>query len=268
MKKQPRPRRPARKSSRPLTRRRLSIEPLEPRIVLDSTVVFNEIMYHPATAPGAEGDLEWFELYNQMAVNMDISGWSIQGAVDFTFPQGTVVPGRGYLVVASNPTALAAETGFGAALGPFDGRLGNDGETLRLVNNGGREMNVVEYGDNDEWPVGPDGSGFSLAKQDAYSSSSDAASWTTSGQLNGTPGAKNFLQPGEVLSEVLIAAGATASYLVPANGSLGSTWTTSGFIDTSWASGPTGIGFDSSGGGGADETEQPPVLPPGGGVGA
>src|SRR5437868_3807602 len=34
----------------------------------DPAVVFNEIMYHPATN---EANLEWVELYNQMAVDMD-----------------------------------------------------------------------------------------------------------------------------------------------------------------------------------------------------
>lgn len=233
-------------------------------------MVFNEIMFHPATAPLDEGDHEWFELFNQMAVNMDISGWSVQGAVDFTFPEGTIVPGRGYLVVASNPTALAAETNYNDAFGPFSGRLGNDGEELRLVTKDGRLMNAVDYGDNGDWPVGPDGSGFSLAKRDAYSASSAAENWTTSSQLNGTPGAQNFLQPGDVISQVVIAAGATASYFVPTNGSLGSTWTTSGFDDSSWATGPTGIGFDTTGGGGGSgaqpNDDQNPLPPVGGGA--
>ena len=40
----------------------------------DSTVVFNEVMYHPATNEAA---LEWVELHNQMSVDMDISRWSL-----------------------------------------------------------------------------------------------------------------------------------------------------------------------------------------------
>ena len=61
-----------------------------------------------------------------------------------------------------------------------------------LVNRDGREMSVVDYGDNTPWPIGPDGSGYSLAKQDQYSDSSDPASWRASRQLNGTPGTANF----------------------------------------------------------------------------
>ena len=55
----------------------------------DSTVVFNEIMYHPAD----DGTPEWIEFYNQMAVDMDLSGWSVQGGISYTFPPGTVLEG-------------------------------------------------------------------------------------------------------------------------------------------------------------------------------
>ena len=58
----------------------------------DSTVVFNEIMYHPATN---EASLEWVELHNQMAVDMDISNWSLQGSITYKFAEGTVLAGGG-----------------------------------------------------------------------------------------------------------------------------------------------------------------------------
>ena len=38
----------------------------------DSVVVFNEVHYHPAER---EAELEWVELHNQMAVDVDLSGW-------------------------------------------------------------------------------------------------------------------------------------------------------------------------------------------------
>src|SRR5215211_7359443 len=40
----------------------------------DSVVVFNEIMYHPATDEPA---LEWVELHNQNAVDVDLSDWRL-----------------------------------------------------------------------------------------------------------------------------------------------------------------------------------------------
>lgn len=42
----------------------------------DAALVFNEIMYHPATN---ETGLEFVELYNQLAVDLDVSGWRVGG---------------------------------------------------------------------------------------------------------------------------------------------------------------------------------------------
>src|SRR3954454_1471770 len=69
----------------------------------DSVVVFNEIHYHPVTNETAS---EWVELHNQMAVDIDLSAWSLTGSIGFTFTEGTIIPGGGYLVIASNPGTL------------------------------------------------------------------------------------------------------------------------------------------------------------------
>ena len=146
----------------------------------DSTLVFNEIMYHPASSETA---LEWIELHNQMGVNIDISGWSLAGGVQFQFTEGTVVPGRGYIVVAISPAALAAAGGYSNALGPFLGRLSNSGERLELRNNSQRLMDWVDYGTDGDWPVGPDGGGVSLAKIHPDAASSPATNWWPAGWL-------------------------------------------------------------------------------------
>jgi hypothetical protein len=154
----------------------------------DSVVVFNEIMYHPAIN---EAELEWVELCNQMSVDIELSGWSIRGGIEYDFAEGTVIPGRGYLVVALSPAALEAATGLTNSVGPFLGRLANTGEELRLRNNNQQLMNVVEYRDGGDWPVAPDGSGVSLAKSRSQSSSAVPGNWSWSAQSGGTPGQVN-----------------------------------------------------------------------------
>ena len=158
----------------------------------DSTVVFNEVQYHPV---GDETKLEWLELHNQMAVDMDISGWYLSDGVDFTFPTGTIVPGGGYLVIAASPSGLAAATSFAGALGPFTGRLDNSGERLELRNQSDRMMDELDYKDSGNWPAAADGSGFTLAKIDPDLGSGLSASWTVSAEPGGTPGALNFPIP-------------------------------------------------------------------------
>jgi hypothetical protein len=155
----------------------------------DSIVVFNEIHYHP---PENEAALEWIEIHNLNAVDVDISGWSIPRGVDFVFPPGTVLRGGEYAVVAANPAALQTATGYAGALGPFDGRLENSGETLELRDNNFRLMDSVRYRDEDGWPVAADGSGHSLAKREPTLPSAEASSWVQSAEIGGTPGDRNF----------------------------------------------------------------------------
>ncbi len=172
-------------------RRLRGVEALEGRLMLsaDSTVVFNEIMYH---ADGDSDGLEWVELTNQMDVDMDLSGWSLDEAVDYRFAEGTVLPGGGFLVVAEDPVALEAAVGFGEALGPYTGKLSNGGERLILRDNNDRLLDELRYDDDEPWPAAPDGSGVSLAKYQELTPSGPAANWRPSAQIAGTPGQINF----------------------------------------------------------------------------
>ncbi|HTD68714.1 MAG TPA: lamin tail domain-containing protein, partial [Candidatus Limnocylindria bacterium] len=201
----------------------------------DSVVVFNEIMYHPQTS---ETTLEWVELCNQMAVDVELSGWSIRGGIDYDFPEGAVIPGRGYLLVALSPATMTAITGGTNVVGPFSGRLSNSGEEIRLRNNNGRVVDAVEYGVEGDWPVAPDGAGPSLAKFDEDSASATPTSWRASSRVGGTPGDAN--QPRVLLTT-------TMRTLVPINqtwrydqsgAELGLAWRTTNYNDSTWASGP------------------------------
>ena len=75
----------------------------------DSVVVFNEIHYHP---PTNETVSEWVELHNQMAIDIDLSAWGITGDIAYIFAEGTIIPGGGFMVIASDPVALGARTGI------------------------------------------------------------------------------------------------------------------------------------------------------------
>ncbi len=155
---------------------------------LDSTTVFNEVMYHPAVA----GEAEWIELHNEMAINMDLTGWRISGGVNFTMPANTVIPAGGFLVVASDPAALQSATGLTGILGPWIGSLDNGGESVRLRNMIGREMDALDYNDGGSWPEGADGSGMSLSRKPGHTSGQRPEHWQASWQKGGTPGQINF----------------------------------------------------------------------------
>src|SRR5688500_6922569 len=106
-----------------------------PRLRGYPAVVFIEMMYHSATY---EPIMEWIEFHNQLAVDVDISEWSVRGGIDFNFPSNTIVRGRGFLILASSPVTLTNGAALTNVLGPFVGRLSNGGELLELRNNSGR----------------------------------------------------------------------------------------------------------------------------------
>jgi hypothetical protein len=200
----------------------------------DSAVVFNEIMYHPLTN---EAQLEWVELQNQHGVDIDMSRWSLDGGVDFRFPEGTVIRAGGYLVVASSPATIMAATGITDVLGPFSNRLSNDGERLRLRNNDGRIIDQVTYAVEGDWPVAPDGTGPSLARLRANVRGADPKHWAHSMQNGGTPGRVNFpIAPQTIVTNTMVGFDDTWRYsavgVEPPAG-----WRAATFDDSAWASG-------------------------------
>ncbi len=161
-------------------------------VAVDSVVTFNELHYHPAAW---ETTGEWIELKNQNSVDVDMSGWRLDGGVDYVFPEGTVIGAGRYLLVAADPAALMAATGLSGVLGPWANTLNNAGESVALRNINGRLMDEIDYGDSAPWPVAADGSGASLAKRDELRDSGLPENWRSSLEVGGTPGRYNFSPP-------------------------------------------------------------------------
>ena len=197
----------------------------------DSVVVFNEVHYHPATNESAS---EWIELHNQMAIDIDLSAWSLRGGIDYTFAEGTIISGGGHLVIAANPAALQAATGLTNLAGPFTGRLNNSSARLELRDRNGRVMDRLEYGDEGKWPVAPDGSGATLAKRDPGTPGDSPEYWTSSVVAGGTPGGRNFPKPSAPQRRTYI--GFDGLWRFEASGTdLGEAWRAPGFDDSAWS---------------------------------
>lgn len=123
-----------------------------------SQMVINEIHYDPDIKTEA---VEFIELYNNSDTQQDLSGWRISGAVDFTLPPDTTVAAHGYLVVAQNPDALLAKLGA-QSLGPWIGKLNNDGDSIVLRNVVDEKMDEVDYQLGFPWPTVGDAPGYSI----------------------------------------------------------------------------------------------------------
>lgn len=189
------------------------------------TATFTELHPFPASDDGSE----WVELHNPMVLDLDLSGWTLTGAVEWTFPEGTRIPAGGFLVVAEQPARLGAE-----ALGPWEGRLADQGERIELVSRSGRVIDSLEYGTTPVWPVLADGSGFTLSKRDHDAASDRGENWTASTVAGGTPGASNDLDP-LTPPLVLPLVAEDAEWQVLADGTAPpEDWTAPAFDDSGW----------------------------------
>ncbi|MCF7668950.1 MAG: lamin tail domain-containing protein, partial [Verrucomicrobia bacterium] len=105
-------------------------KPNAPLLIRD--VVINELNFHPISE---NSDEEFVELHNKGNSTVDLSNWRISDGIDFTFPEGTIIPADGYLVVASDADYLATlYTNLDASklVGDFQRQLSNAGERIAL----------------------------------------------------------------------------------------------------------------------------------------
>jgi hypothetical protein len=149
-------------------------------------IVFSEIMYHPR-----EPALEFIELCNTFATPEDLSGYRLSGEIDYVFPQGTVLAGGEFLVVARDPAALQAHYGLARVHGPYLSALSNSGGRVRLRHRTGAVFLEVEYGTHDPWPRAADGAGHSLVLTRPSFGENDPRAWAVSDLIGGSPGRGN-----------------------------------------------------------------------------
>lgn len=155
---------------------------------LQSAIVFNEIMYGaPPTleAPGvpfSKNPEQWIELHNKSGQPVILTGWRLDGGIDFPFPAGTTVPGGGFLVVAKDPAALQAKFPGLTALGPFSNSLSGSGEVLILRDAEDNPADTVDYSDDGRWPEAADGGGSSLELRDPRADNAAGENWATSSE--------------------------------------------------------------------------------------
>lgn len=168
-------------------------------------LVISEIMHTPA--PRTDGrNIEFIELFNSQEFIESIGGFRLTGAVEYTFPEGTFIPAREYLVVAAQPVDMQVLFNPARLAGPFTNSLPNSGE-IRLLNNQGAVLLEISYESESPWPVAAAGAGNSLVLARPSYGESDPRAWAASRVIMGSPGRAepevNDPFAGLVINEVL-----------------------------------------------------------------
>lgn len=125
---------------------------------LRGEVVINELHYE--TSDEGAGS-EFVELYNAGDIRADLGGWFLSDGLFYQIPAGTALDPDQYLVIGANPGAVRAAWGV-SALGPWRGRLSNEGDRVVLRDPQGNERDRVDYGVGFPWPTASAGSGSSM----------------------------------------------------------------------------------------------------------
>jgi hypothetical protein len=166
-------------------------------VVTPFPVRLTEIMYHPVGDGSASAfldeDFEFIELHNAGTTPVDLTGFQLEGTVEFTFTETNAVrtlPPGGRLLLVETPEAFALRyPGVGPVAGKYTGRLNNDRGRLALF--GPLREPVFEVRYEETWDPITDGGGPSLVLREEAGDGLDSAlasSWRASDLPLGSPG--------------------------------------------------------------------------------
>ncbi len=147
----------------------------------NTSIVINELMVEP---PNGERDGEFIELYNKSNSPVDLSAWAFESGVDYNFPGGTVIPAKGYIVIAANPLLTSSAFPNATVIGPYSGNLANGGELLKLTDAWGNTADEVHFHTGGDWPRLAAGGGSSLELRNPDMDNSDPSAWADSDESN------------------------------------------------------------------------------------
>ena len=194
-------------------RKHVLLEALEPRQLLAANDPFiNEFLANNNTTTFLDDNgvrTDWIEIKNPGSSAVDLTGWHLtdskSAASKWTFPAGTTIAAGDYLVVFADGSVNPVGPG-GKLHANFS--LDADGEYLAMTRPDNSVVNSFDP--------------FPKQKGDvSYGSGPQSVTTTT-----------------------VVNPGATTKTFIPTIGSLGTTWTQSGFDDSTWIAGNTGVGYE------------------------
>lgn len=192
---------------------RLEPEPVIPRT---GNVVINEVFYRngDTVRPG-----DWIELANPGPDPVNLGGWAFRDSQDRNLHVlgDIVLPPGGFLVLLGDPLSFYySYPPCPVDPRPFQFGLSADGETLRLYDYLGTQVDYVPYLPVAPWPSEPAQGGWSLSLISLERDNSNPLSWGATPD-GGTPGLPNGSSPpwapGYVLSVESVAPNPASGFI-------------------------------------------------------
>lgn len=162
--------------------------PGQPYTPCTEPVIFAEINYNSDALTDSD---DWVELKNQTDAPINLSGWTFKDSQDtggYVFPNGTLLPANGRLVLAQTAAKFACLYPDVPFIGSFGFNLSGSGEVIRLYDNAARIKHSVHFDDNPDygWPTLSDGGGHTLELLDDQQPLNNGNNWFA-GCIAGSP---------------------------------------------------------------------------------
>jgi len=188
-------------------------------IALDSQsqVLINEIMYRPASESVAE---EYVEIWNHGNEPISIDDWKFSAGIQFVFGNIILPADSGLVVVANIERFGELYPDVKNIIGNWQGQLGNNGESICLVDASGTTVDRVKYASEGDWgkrlrgqlqgghrgwiwQAEHDAGGRSLELIQPDLSNNHGQNWIASLAKGGTPGQPNSAKRGNLPPMIL-----------------------------------------------------------------
>jgi hypothetical protein len=147
-----------------------------------------ELNYHAPDDLDAE---DWIEIHNPGSAPISLAGWVIRDDQDDAMcllPALSLEPGEYRVIARSLVKFQWAHPNARDPIATFGFGLGNGGDTVRLFDPRGVEVERIPYGDREPWPTSADGGGATLQLAHPEMNHASPAAWSPSVKRGGTPG--------------------------------------------------------------------------------
>jgi hypothetical protein len=121
---------------------------------------------------------EFIALYNPSDKRIDVSNYSIDRGVTCVFPEGASI-GPGDTIFITDNYYSPCWWPYNRVLEWSDGKLSNNGESIRLLNNFGIPIDFVRYENDGNWPTGAFTNGDILSLISSNVDNHFAKNWTS-----------------------------------------------------------------------------------------
>jgi hypothetical protein len=123
--------------------------PIMRNFIGEPLIEISDIFYNLNNNPDRS---EFIALHNPGSSPVDISGYTLSDAIEFTFPEGSNIAANGRVFVAKSFDSPPKWYYWPIAWQWTTGSLSNQGETIRLTNNYGVIIDRVYYKPDAPWP--------------------------------------------------------------------------------------------------------------------